>query len=244
LENFLGKQLLKISLFPLCFLLIAWAVFYFDTTYLLDLNRFGTRPRTFGGLTGILFSPFLHSGLDHILSNSLPVLVLGMMTFYFYKPIAWPVFIWIYLISGVWLWIGGRGGSVHIGASGLIYGAATFLFFSGVFRKHRPLMVVSALVLFLYGSMMWGIFPLMPGTSWEAHLFGSIAGVMVAYSYRKDGPQRKVYEWENDTDDEPIDFSKAEKFIEEEDPGTPEQDQTIIYHFVPKGEKNTEGKKD
>ncbi|MGZ3885483.1 MAG: rhomboid family intramembrane serine protease, partial [Bacteroidia bacterium] len=167
MKNFLGKQLLKISLFPLCFLLIAWGVFYFDTAYGLDLSRFGTEPRTGHGLSGILVSPFLHGGLDHILSNSLPLLILGMLTFYFYKPIAWPVFIWIYMISGIWLWIGGRGGSVHIGASGLIYGAATFLFFSGVFRKHKQLMVVSALVLFLYGSMMWGIFPLMPGISWE-----------------------------------------------------------------------------
>ncbi|MGZ3931346.1 MAG: rhomboid family intramembrane serine protease [Bacteroidia bacterium] len=232
MKNFLGKQLLKISLFPLCFLLIAWGVFYFDTAYGLDLSRFGTEPRTGHGLSGILVSPFLHGGLDHILSNSLPLLILGMLTFYFYKPIAWPVFIWIYMISGIWLWIGGRGGSVHIGASGLIYGAATFLFFSGVFRKHKQLMVVSALVLFLYGSMMWGIFPLMPGISWEAHLFGSVAGIMVAYSYRNEGPQRKVYEWENETDDEPTDFSEAEQFSEEENQKPP--DQTIVYHFVPK----------
>lgn len=218
--------------------MIAWAVFYFDIAYSLDLSRFGTQPRTITGLWGILCSPFLHGGLDHIASNSLPVLVLGMITFYFYKPIAWPVFIWIYLISGIWLWIGGRGNTVHIGASGLIYGAATFLFFSGVFRKHKPLMVVSALVLFLYGSMMWGIFPLMPGMSWEAHLFGSIAGVMVAYSYRKEGPQRKVYDWENEPDDEPTDLSKAEQFIEEGNIAP--QNATIVYHFVPKQDENSD----
>ena len=160
------------------------------------------------------------------------MLVLGMITFYFYKPIAWPAFFWIYFMSGVWLWVGGRnneaGEIYHIGASGLIYGAAVFLFFSGVFRKHKPLMVISTLVLFLYGSMMWGIFPLMPNVSWEAHLFGAISGLLVAYNYRKEGPQRKEYEWEkeDDTDDD--------TFYNGEEPSEPTDNTVITYHFIPK----------
>ena len=132
---------------------IAWIVFFLDTKFNLHLTQYGTSPRTLKGLTGILFSPFLHSNLEHIVGNSLPLLVLGMLTFYFYKPIAWGSFMWIFFMSGIWLWVGGRnnpeGTVFHIGASGLIYAAATFLFFSGVFRKHRPLMVISALVAFL-----------------------------------------------------------------------------------------------
>jgi membrane associated rhomboid family serine protease len=240
----LAKQLFRVSFFPICFLAICWAIFFVDEHFNLNLSQFGTAPRTAKGLLGILFSPFLHGGLDHIASNSVPILILGMMMFYFYKRIAWPVFIWIYLISGIWLWIGGRNSefnpTVHIGASGLIYGAATFLFFSGVFRKHKPLMVVSVLVIFLYGSMMWGIFPLMPGISWEAHLFGAIAGVLVAYNYKKDGPQRELYRWE--TEDDGVDFEAEEKRLEEEAQKQREEYQKFLeqnninihYHFKPK----------
>lgn len=157
-------------------------------------------------MPGIITSVFVHGDLDHIASNSLPLLVLGMMLFYFYKKIAKAAFLWIWIISGLWLWIGGRNDedypTYHIGASTLIYGLATFLFFSGVFRRHLRLMVVSALVVFLYGSIMWGIFPVKQEISWEGHLFGAIAGVLVAFNYRKEGPQRKVYDWENETDEE------------------------------------------
>jgi membrane associated rhomboid family serine protease len=245
MKNYLLKQIFSISLYPLCFLAVAWGIFFLDSYFHLNFNdQLGTSPRTVKGLSGIIFSPFLHSNLDHIASNSIPVLVLGMLTFYFYKPIAWSVLIWIYVLAGVWLWVGGRNDSLgevrHIGASGLIYGAATFLFFSGLFRKHKPLMVISALVLFLYGSLMWGIFPLMPGISWEAHLFGAIAGVMVAYNYRKEGPQRPQYDWENEEDNE-NDFYDPEK---NEEPPFHNPDLNIVYHYVPKHETEDEKKEE
>src|SRR5690606_5850422 len=157
------------------------------------------------GLPGIITSVLVHGDLSHIASNSLPLIVLGMMLFYFYKKIAKSVALWIWLVSGLWLWIGGRSNPqhdvYHIGASTLIYGLATFLFFSGVFCRHLPLMVVSALVVFLYGSMLWGIFPLRTEISWEGHLFGAIAGVLVAFNFRHEGPQRKRYDWEDEEDD-------------------------------------------
>lgn len=239
MKNFLLKQLFKISFYPLCFLALNWLVFLLDNNYHLHLSDWGTSPRTVKGLTGILFSPFLHSNIDHVASNSIPLLVLGMLTFYFYKPIAWSSFLWIYFMSGVWLWVGGRnndeGSIYHIGASGLIYGAATFLFFSGVFRKHRPLMVISALVAFLYGSMMYGIFPFMPNVSWEAHLFGAISGVLVAYNYRKEGPQRKEYIWEENDDDDDTLYGEdnADNDIENQNP-------KIHYHFIPKQQNYTD----
>lgn len=138
-------------------------------------------------------------------------------------------------MSGIWLWVGGRnneeGSIYHIGASGLIYAAATFLFFSGVFRKHRPLMVISALVAFLYGSMMYGIFPLQPNVSWEAHLFGAISGVMVAYNYKKEGPQKREIIWEDDD----VDFEAEEKAEEEAYQKFLEQNNiNVHYHFKPK----------
>jgi membrane associated rhomboid family serine protease len=211
-----------------------WLVFFLDNYFHLHLTDFGTSPRTAKGLWGILFSPFLHSNLEHIASNSIPILVLGMLAFYFYRPIASSAFLWIYFISGIWLWVGGRnnadGTVYHIGASGLIYGAATFLFFSGLLRRHRPLMVISALVAFLYGSMMYGIFPLIPDVSWEAHLFGAISGVMVAYNYRKEGPQRKTFEWENEEEDDDDDLPYNG---EDEDPQN-NNDLNITYHYKPK----------
>lgn len=237
MQNDIKKELLKAGFFPLCFLAVIWLVFFFDTKFNLYLTNYGTSPRTIKGLIGIITSPFLHSNLEHITGNSLPLLILGMLTFNFYRPIAWGSFLWIFFMSGIWLWVGGRndaeGNVHHIGASGLIYGSALFLFFSGVFRKHRPLMVISALVAFLYGSMMYGIFPLQPDVSWEAHLFGAISGVLVAYNYRKEGPQKQEVIWEDDD----VDFEAEEKAEEEAYKKMLEQNNIQIhYHYKPKDE--------
>jgi membrane associated rhomboid family serine protease len=100
-------------------------------------------------------------------------------------------------MSGLWLWAAGRE-AYHIGASGLVYGFASFLFFSGIFRREKTTMVLSLLVVFLYGSLVWGIFPIHPEISWESHLMGSLAGIITAYYFRKEGPQVKKFEWEDE----------------------------------------------
>tara|TARA_B100000989_G_scaffold241003_1_gene187878 strand:- start:2755 stop:3108 length:354 start_codon:yes stop_codon:yes gene_type:complete len=102
---------------------------------------------------------------------------------------------YLYFISGIWLWCVGRE-SFHIGASGLIYAMASFLFFSGILRKNTQLSAVALLVIFIYGGFFWGLFPMNPKVSWEGHLTGFVAGVLVAFVFRKDGPERKKYEWE------------------------------------------------
>lgn len=212
MKNYLTRKLLSISFYPLLFLLTIWGVYLIEYLNHTSFSHFGVLPRQLSGLKGILFSVFIHGNLEHITSNTLPILVLGMLLFFFYKRIAKSVFIWIWLVSGVWLWIGGRNSeyypTYHIGASTLIYGLASFLFFSGVFRKHLRLMVVSALVLFLYGSIMWGIFPLKAEISWEGHLFGTIAGLLVAFNYRKEGPKPHKFDWENEEDDSINDFNE------------------------------------
>lgn len=206
MKNYLLKQIISTAFYPVLFLISLWLIFFVKQNSDYNFSKFGILPREPEGALGIITSVFIHGDLDHIISNSFPILILGMMLFFFYKKIAKPAFIWIWLVSGVWLWIGGRNNQhhpvYHIGASTLIYGLATFLFFSGVFRKHLRLMVVSALVVFLYGSIMWGIFPLKEEISWEGHLFGAIAGILVAYNYRKEGPQRRVYVWENESEDD------------------------------------------
>ncbi|MDO9000914.1 MAG: rhomboid family intramembrane serine protease [Bacteroidota bacterium] len=214
MKNYLGKQILNTIFYPFLFLLSIWIVFFIEKANDFNFVKFGVLPRKVEGLFGIITSIFIHGDIEHIASNSIPLLVLGMMLFYFYKKIAKSVFIWIWLVSGIWLWLGGRNSgdhiTYHIGASTLIYGLATFLFFSGVFRKHLRLMVVSAMVVFLYGSIMWGIFPLKTEISWEGHLFGSLAGILVAFNFRKEGPQRRIYQWEEEIEDD-----EAESFYTE-----------------------------
>ena len=126
--------MLKSSLPSLVFLLLIWAIFYVDFHYKFGLNQFGLRPHTFWGLAGIFTMPLLHGDLGHIASNSLPLLVLGTFLFYYYKEIAFKVFSISYISSGILVWLFARNGnlSVHIGASGLIYALAGFLFFSGI----------------------------------------------------------------------------------------------------------------
>lgn len=206
MKNYLIRKLWSVAIYPLLFLVIIWSVFSYEYFNRISFSDYGVLPRQFSGLKGVFFSIFLHSDIEHIASNTFPILILGMLLFFFYKRIAFQAFIWIWMVSGLWLWIGGRSNAnqpvYHIGASTTIYGLATFLFFSGIFRKHLKLMVVSALVLFLYGSIVWGVFPFKDEISWEGHLFGSAAGVLVAFNYRKDGPQQKKYDWEDEEDND------------------------------------------
>ncbi len=244
MKNFLARQILNSIFYPFLFLLSIWIVFFIERSNDLSFVRFGILPRMVEGLPGIFTSVFIHGDIEHIASNSIPLLVLGMMLFYFYKKIAKSTFVWIWLVSGIWLWMGGRNNpdhlTYHIGASTLIYGLATFLFFSGVFRRHLRLMVVSAMVVFLYGSIMWGVLPLKPEMSWEGHLFGALAGVLVAFNYRKEGPQRRVYQWdeEDDNDDSYLivqnEILEAEK--EKQEPKVPDE---ITINYIYKG-KDTE----
>lgn len=229
-------DLIENAWLPTLFVAVLWAVFLLSNFYHVNLVEWGVLPRTTKGLPGIFTSVFIHGDLSHITSNSAPLLILGTLLYFFYRKLAVPVFLWIWLISGTWLWIGGGSNATrptwHIGASTLIYGLATFLFFSGVIRKHRPLMVVSALVVFMYGSMMWGIFPLMPGMSWEGHLFGAIAGLLVAFNYRNEGPQKPEFIW-NDDDDVSEELPWSDEI--ESPPQPPLQ---INYHFKPSDKSN------
>jgi membrane associated rhomboid family serine protease len=194
------NRIIRSILYPSLFVAQLWLVKFLEIIFNLDLIRFGLYPRAYSGLIGIITCPLIHSSFDHLFSNSIPLLVLGGITFYFYRPIAFSVFFWVYFMSGIWLWAAGRE-AYHVGASGLVYGFVTFLFFSGIFRKERTLLVLSMLVTFLYGSLVWGIFPIQPQISWESHLLGSLAGIITAYYFRKEGPQAKKFEWNEDEDD-------------------------------------------
>lgn len=248
MRKFPLSEFLSVIKIPILFLIICWVIFLSDYFFNLNLYQFGISPRKSLGLLGILFSPFIHGDFGHILNNSLPILVLGSTLFYFYKPIAWSSIIWIWFISGIWLWIGGRNNDVilnyHFGASTLIYGFSTFLFFSGVFRKHKQLMMVSAFVVFMYGSITYGMFPFDVKVSWEGHLFGALSGALVAFSYRKEGPQAIEHVWPEEERDLEAEYNKQ---VEEErnqiNLDNQNQSVNIVYHYKPENSNKSETNK-
>lgn len=175
-----------VSLF---FVMVMWVVFGIEHFMHLDFSNYGVLPLTIEGIRGIFLYPFIHGDILHLFDNSIPLLVLGTMLFYFYRPLAWEISILIWIFSGFWLWIIGRP-SYHIGASGFIYGLAAFLFFSGVFRRNINLLAISLLVVFLYGGLIWGLFPIDEHISWEGHLSGAVAGSILAWFYKESGPKK------------------------------------------------------
>ena len=170
---------------PLFLLIIFWLIKIVEVSLNTDFVFLGTFPRKITGLTGIIFSPFLHGDLKHLLSNSVPFLVLLTTLYYFYKSIATKILIISWFIIGVGVWLLARE-SYHIGASGLIYALFSFLVLSGIYRKQKALLAISLLTIFLYGSLIWGILPQELNVSWESHLLGLIVGGGLAIYYRKD----------------------------------------------------------
>jgi membrane associated rhomboid family serine protease len=189
------KRLLYTFFFPGLFIFVLWLILLLEKGLEADWHRWGIYPRSVEGLWGILTSPLVHSGIRHLFSNSVSLLVLGWCLFYFYKGIGFAVMPVVWILSGLFTWCIGRE-SWHIGASGLIYALSFFLFFSGIFRKYIPLMAVSMLVVFLYGSTLWNMFPIAelidPAVSWEGHLSGAVGGLVCALIFREYGPQRPV----------------------------------------------------
>ena len=210
------KKFINSIFLPLLFVVIIW--FIKISEYLTD-NSFaflGVKPRNAWGLLGIIFSPFIHGDFEHLWANTVPFLILSVGIFYFYKKIALNVIGLIWLLSGMGVWIMARN-SYHIGASGLIYAFTTFLFFSGILRKYLPLIAISLLVAFLYGSLVWGILPQARNISWEGHLMGFIAGIVVAIYYQKQGPQRKKHEWELEDGENEIESAETTTSLKEVD---------------------------
>jgi membrane associated rhomboid family serine protease len=118
------------------------------------------------------------------MSNTIPLIILGVGLFYFYHKIALEVFLWIYLASGFWVWIIGRE-AYHIGSSGLVYGLVMFIFWGGILRKNPRSLAISMIIFFLYGGMIYGLFPFDESISWESHIMGSVAGIFLAFYFKK-----------------------------------------------------------
>ena len=204
--NIEKKRILYAAVFPFLFILFLWLIGILQLGMNLDLSFLGIRPRELRGIHGIFFNCFIHSDLNHLWSNTLSSFILMWFLFYFYRDIAWESLGGLWILTGLLLWLIGRPG-VHVGASGLVYGLAFFLFFSGILRRDISLMAVSLVVTFLYGSIVWGMFPfaelIKPDMSWEGHLSGAVSGAMVSLLLWNKGPQREEpFDDENEDDDE------------------------------------------
>lgn len=192
------------------FVVILWVVHVAAVAGNWHVAALGVRPGRVDGLIGIVTAPLVHGSWGHLISNTLPLLVLGVALIYGTPRAAMIALPAIWLVSGLAVWLFGRE-AVHIGASGLTYGMMFLVFIIGILRRDRRSVALALLVFFLYGGMIWGVFPLAPGISFEYHLFGAIAGAACAFLLRRRDPlpERRRYEWEEDEPDE------AELFFED-----------------------------
>lgn len=250
-------------IYPILLVVVLWLIFWADHLFpLIDLYKFGIKPHDISSLKGILFMPLIHSKneIEHIVNNSIPTAILLGAIIYYYREISLRVFLFSWLGTGIGVWLfAANTNSYHIGMSGIIYAMAGFLFTSGVLRKYLPLQAISLFVVFVYGSLIWGIFPMQPHVSWEGHLMGLISGVTLAFVYRKLGPQSPKYQYEIEKEMgiEPPDFEaelneriRLEEERRKEAEALQEMQEklnhshhhpiNITYHYVKKDKGNSE----
>ena len=185
----------------LCFVALVWLIYLIGWSLALGLERFGVRPRELAGLPGILLAPLLHGGFAHLIANSLPLLVLGTGMLHLYPNSALKVIPAVYLGPGIAVWLFASA-SVHVGASGLVYGLVSYIFVAGLIRRDTRAIAASLLVCFLYGTLVWGVLPIKAGVSWETHLAAALIGLVLAIALRRlDIPPRKRYAWEDEKDE-------------------------------------------
>jgi len=186
------------------FIGLLWIIEGLDNGLHLHLTRFGVLPRVAHGLRGIICAPLIHGSWGHLLSNSLALIVLGVVFLYGYPRASRYVLPLVWLGSGLGVWLFARS-SYHFGASGLAHGLMFFIFVSGILRRDRLSIGLSLIVFFLYGGMVWTIFPQQPGISYESHFFGALMGVVGAFAFRHCDPPlpKKTYDWERAPNNDP-----------------------------------------
>ncbi len=192
------KHLRTALLFPLMITLLVVVLHILRKLFSISAFPLSVLPRDRFYLSGILTSPFVHGGFNHLFSNILPLFAGMGIILLFYRRVAMKSFLLIYLVTGAMVWLFARP-VYHIGASGVVYGLISFIFWSGIFRRSLKSAMLALIVIILYSGMLAGLFPIEEGISWESHLFGVIAGVIVAFIYRKDiepDEKKRPYDWE------------------------------------------------
>lgn len=204
-------------------LLIMWGIHSSKVLFGFSYNGWGLYPRQLFGASGVLSAPLIHQDWSHLINNSIPFLVVGLMMSYFYKRVAIKSFVIIYVLTGLLVWLFARE-SWHIGASGVVYGMVAFVFWTGVFRRSIRSIALSLVIFLLYSSMIAGVFPIQKGVSWESHLLGGIVGIFVAYIFREeieedDKPNLASWEHEEENrraflDSDTFEFTKEQRRAE------------------------------
>lgn len=224
---------------PMFAVLAIWTVFWLELRLGVNFNEYGIYPRKLLGLQGVLFSPFIHGSVEHLYNNTIPLAILTLTLVYFYQKNALRVLCYGTIITGILTWLIGRP-SFHIGASGLIYVLVSFVFFKGVFTKYYRLIALSLAIVFIYGSMLWYIFPIEEGISWEGHLSGFITGLILAKFIKTTIPESKKYKWEQDDFNEKEDeflkyFDENGNFVERAE--YEEKDTVKLVYHIKKTQK-------
>jgi membrane associated rhomboid family serine protease len=187
------------------FVALLWLVHLMHWALDLDPRPFGLAPREWRGLVGIVTAPLVHSDFPHLMANSVPLAAVGSVMLFLYPHSTLRVLPAVYLGTGAVVWLFGRD-SVHLGASGLVYGLVSHVFFAGLLRRERRAIAASLLVAFTYGTLAWGVLPVDPRMSWETHLAAGVIGLLMALVLRRlDVPPRKRYAWEDEDGEEPAD---------------------------------------
>ncbi len=237
------KKVLRSLVFPSILLAVLWVIKLTEIFFRIDFSEYGIYPQHIEGLRGILFAPLLHANIAHVSANSVPLFILTAGLFYYYeKKAAW-IFGLLWIVTGFWVWVFAKDTGIHIGASGVVYALVAFHFVSGILRREPRMMAFSMLVVFLYGGLVWGMIPnFLPekNISWESHLMGMLAGIVLAFFYRDAGPQRKQYVWDDEDEDDPVDYSIITDEHEKEpgkeltsDTNEEKKPVEIIYHIKP-----------
>ena len=198
------KELRQAVVYAFVLTVLPWITLIISEAFSLQLHRYGLQPLNIRGLTGILTMPFLHSGWEHLISNTPALFLLTCGLFLFYQSDGWRILLYLYLLSGLLTWLMARD-STHIGASGFVYALAAFHFLSGVIKKNPRQRAFALLVAFLYGGFVWAFFPtLYAGTSisWEGHLSGLLIGIVIAFYFLDKGPKPPVYQSLEEDDEE------------------------------------------
>lgn len=200
-------KIIDYLIWPAVVVMFIWLAFFINLVYDLDWNFYGLRPGELRGLIGILSLPFLHADISHLFSNSVPLLISFGFVGVFLEKYQWKILTWVYLGSGILLWFIGRENTVHVGASAVVYGLLSFMIFHAFYNRHKQTMSAAFILIFLYGSFVYGLFPeygilIGKNISWDGHLSGFIVGIVVAFIYRNQGPKEKIYFLEDDDDEE------------------------------------------
>jgi len=172
------------SVVPFRLVFLMWLVFSVEFFYNIDLGFLGIKPRTLIGLIGIITAPLVHGSLTHLISNTIPLLILGSILFFFYGKIGGIVFFRCYIITNILVWLFSPRVSYHIGASGLIYGLSAFLICFGLLRKDFVSLLISIGILITYGGIFYGVLPTNSQISWESHLAGAVVGTITAFDLK------------------------------------------------------------